>query len=374
MRLNQRNWTVLAVVAALVLVRGNVNDAVAAQKMVTVKAGESIQDAVDSVDGNAIIEVHPGVYHETVVVDFPGTTLRGIIKDGERPILDGKGELNDAVVGSGDDFLIEGFRIINYKGNGVVYSGAKNITFRDLIVRNAGLYGVYPVTSQNVLIERCIVSEISDAGIYVGQCKDSIVRDCEVYENVAGIEIENCTNSIVTNNTAYNNTGGILVFVLPNLPMKVGENCLVTRNRVHYNNHKNFAKPGTAVAGVMPGTGVLVMAADKTTVTKNEVWGNDTTGVIVVSWKSANPNREQTDIEPHSDYTKVFDNELRDNGTKPAMAFTAMGFKGVDLFWDGNGKGNGWRESTSLTIPEILPDMDGNLPTKAAAGQKASAE
>src|SRR4030095_15290782 len=75
--------------------------------------------------------------------------------------------------------------------------------------------------------------------------------------------------------------GGILVFILPNNPSKVGRNCIVRNNRVINNNHANFANPNSIVANVPPGTGVMVMAADNTEVTGNEIRNNDCYGVAV---------------------------------------------------------------------------------------------
>ncbi|MFZ4083138.1 MAG: right-handed parallel beta-helix repeat-containing protein [Pirellula sp.] len=43
----------------------------------------------------------------------------------------------------------------------------------------------------NFLIEDCIAIGASDAGIYVGQSQDIVVRNCRAERNVAGIEIEN---------------------------------------------------------------------------------------------------------------------------------------------------------------------------------------
>ena len=71
----------------------------------------------------------------------------------------------------------------------------------------------------DVLVEGCVVSGAKDAGIYVGQSRDIIVRNNEVFHNVAGIEIENSTGADVYGNTAAGNTGGILVFNMPNLPV-----------------------------------------------------------------------------------------------------------------------------------------------------------
>jgi len=47
--------------------------------------------------------------------------------------------------GPEDDFLIQGFHIRNYTGNGVVNNRASGVTYRDLIVENSGLYAIYPV-------------------------------------------------------------------------------------------------------------------------------------------------------------------------------------------------------------------------------------
>ena len=114
------------------------------------------------------------------------------------------------------------------KGDGIKSKGSDVITFKDLKVvwtggplTTNGAYGVYPVESKNVLIDGVTVSGASDAGIYVGQSDNIIVRNSRAEYNVAGIEIENSTNADVHDNVATHNAGGILVFDLPDLP-KIG--------------------------------------------------------------------------------------------------------------------------------------------------------
>lgn len=324
----------------------------------TVREGQAIQAAIDRAQSGDRIEVYPGVYHEDLTVEKSGITLAGIDVNGERPILDGAGKLADAVQVSGSDFTIENFIIREYQGNGVVVSKASNCTFRDLTIDNAGLYGVYPVECDGVLVEGCVVSRISDAGIYVGQSKNIIVRNNEAFNNVAGIEIENSVNAVVSNNSAHHNTGGILVFVLPNNPSKVGENCRVINNRVWSNNHPNFGKPGSTVSYIPPGTGILVMAADRTEITRNWIADNNTYGITVLNVRTGSPGLElahELDIEPNSDGTVVADNIYSGNGKDVAGAFKAAGAPGGDLFWDGSGKDNVWREAGNLTtFPENL--------------------
>jgi simple sugar transport system ATP-binding protein len=74
--------------------------------------------------------------------------------------------------------------IQNARGNGVKSKGVDRISMINLVVEwtggpkaENGSYGVYPVTSTNVLIDRVTVRGASDAGIYVGQSNNIIVRN-----------------------------------------------------------------------------------------------------------------------------------------------------------------------------------------------------
>ena len=133
-----------------------------------------------------------------------------------------------------------------------------------------------------MIIEDCIVTGTSDAGIYVGQSKDIIVRRNIAHGNVTGIEIENSVNAVVENNEVYNNTGGVLVFLLPNNPSKVSINCKVIGNYIHDNNLENFADPTAIVSRVPSGTGILIMAGDEVEVAKNTIINNDSFGIGLV--------------------------------------------------------------------------------------------
>src|SRR5690606_17607699 len=124
-----------------------------------------------------------------------------------------------------------GFEIRDYQGNGVMASRVDGVGFRDLVIHNTGLYGVYPVECRNVTVEGCVVSGAADAGVYVGQSRNVFVRDSEVYGNVAGIEIENCLDALVENNSAHHNTVGILIALFPNGPVKEAAGSRVYGNR-----------------------------------------------------------------------------------------------------------------------------------------------
>ena len=331
-----------------------------APQIITVKAGESIQAAVDHARPGDTIEVMPGIYKEEVKIDIDNITLRGVKVEAPapggvmRPMLDGESKLSDGVLATGSNFRMENFDLRNYIANGVVAQHARNVTFRDLSIDTTGLYGVYPVSCTGVTIERCVATGIADAALYVGQSRDIVVRDSEAHDNVTGIEIENSINAVVENNYVHDNTGGILVFILPNNPSKAGNGCIVRNNRVINNDHANFANPNSIVANVPAGTGVMVMAADNNEVTGNEIRGNDCYGVAVFSLEVSFPKGTAFDVGPTPENNWIHDNTYSDNGRNPAGALQRAGIKGADLVWDLSGSSNRWRESNATHSTPIL--------------------
>ncbi len=339
---------------------------------ITVKAGQSIQAAINRARPGDTIEVHPGIYHEELTIDLDNITLRGVrsaspfeaakndpatASAGDNPswpVLDGEHKLSDAVIATGSNFVIEGFEVRHYIANGVVVQNARNPVFRDLFVSSTGLYGTYPVSCTGVTIEKVVATRISDAAIYVGQSRDIVVRNCIAYGNVTGIEIENSINSVVENNYVYNNTSGILVFLLPNNVSKVGRDHRIINNRVIENNHPNFGNPNAIVGKVPPGGGILVMAADNTEVTGNEIRGNNSYGIAVTSLAVAFPKGTVFDVGPTPENNWIHDNIYADNGRQPAKSITDMGLKGADLLWDLSGWSNRWQEAKATRSTPVL--------------------
>ena len=195
--------------AALLLVACGGNDnpvQETAIKPIEIAQGEGfagrLQAALITADPGSTITMPAGtfMFSDGLSLDVQGVTLRGAGTD--KTFLDFAGQ-----EGGGEGLLVtpEGvtardFTIRDTAGDGIKSKGADNITYRDLVVEwsgepseDSGAYGVYPVESSNVLIDGVVVRGASDAGIYVGQSTQIIVRNSVAEYNVAGIEIENST-------------------------------------------------------------------------------------------------------------------------------------------------------------------------------------
>lgn len=219
---------------------------------------------------------------------------------------------------AGNNIVLEDFTVADAPGDNIKTQHCDGITFRKVNATwthgkksESGTYGIYPVQCKNVLVEYCEVSHSRDAGIYVGQSENIIVRNNYVHQNVAGIEIENSDNAEVYDNHAENNTGGILIFNLPGLPKAFGSGTRVFNNLIKANNHENFAifQDGNPVSMIPPGSGVIILAGDQVEVNNNTITGNRTLGVAIASYQITDlPVPTHPGWSPYSTRIYIHDN------------------------------------------------------------------
>jgi len=207
-----------------------------------------------------------------------------------------------------------------------------------------GAYGLYPVQTENVLLEGNVSIGASDAGIYVGQSRNVVVRKNRAERNVAGIEIENTIGADVYDNVATDNTGGILVFNMPNL-QQPGRGTRVYNNDVQGNNHDNFGHKGTPVASVPAGSGVVVNSNDDVEIFDNKIGNHKTANVIISSYYSTNYSDKatQASFDPYPEGIYIHGNTFGPGGDSPdhlelkALKISQFGLNGrlPDILWDG---------------------------------------
>lgn len=277
-------------------------------------------------------------------LDVDGVSVRGISPDSSILDFTGQQGSGEGLLVTSDRVVLDGFAVENPKGDGVKSKGSDTITFSNLRVEwtggpkaENGAYGVYPVSSRNVLIDGVTVRGASDAGIYVGQSQDIVVRNSLAEYNVAGIEIENSFRADVYGNVSRHNTGGILVFDLPNLPQQGGRDIRVFDNEIVDNDTENFAPKGNTVAMVPRGMGVMVMANRNVHVFANRFANNGTAHVLIAAYPEEYDDDSYMFV-PRGVY--VHGNEYGEGGGAPSgevgkIISDISGTPVPDIVWDG---------------------------------------
>lgn len=324
-----------------------------ASHVIFFKPGPDIQKEVQEelilAEPGTIFQFEEGVYNLTdgLSLTVDDVTIRG--RGMDKTILSFKSQEAGAegLYITSDNVLVEDLAIEDTKGNGLKSLKANNIVLRRVRAEwtggpmsTNGAYGLYPVSSENVLIEDCVAIGGSDSGIYVGQSKNVIVRNCKASFNVAGIEIENCHRAEVHGCEVTNNTGGILVFDLPDLPQQHGHDVRVYNNRVFDNNTKNFAPEGNIVGTVPAGTGVMVMANTNVEIFDNDIRDHGTVSVLLVSYFSTGIEIKDQGYYPYVETIHLHGNTFGAVGDRPAGAFgqlikSFVGDATPDIVWDG---------------------------------------
>ena len=298
----------------------------------------------------SVITIPAGKYALTRSLSLAanGVTIKGAGMDKSILSFAKQNSGAEGLLVTGDDFTLEDVAIEDSKGDALKINGTNNAVMRRVRVgwsgepkTSNGAYGLYPVQVTNVLIEDCVVKGASDAGIYVGQSKNIVVRRNRAENNVAGIEIENSTGADVHDNVATGNAGGILVFNMPDLPVP-GSKTRVFHNQVIANNHANFGAKGTAVASVPPGSGVIVNSNDDVEIFDNDLKDNQTANVIISSFYSlgfAATRGIAAAYDPFPENVYVTGNRISGGGTDPGAKYAPLKALGGGalpaVLWDG---------------------------------------
>ena len=310
---------------------------------------EEVQTALIELSSGDILTLSPGtfIFEDGLSLDVDEVIVRG--SGINETILDFKNQMSGAqgLLVTSDRVTLKDFAVTDAKGDAIKVIGAEGINMINLKTEwtggpktTNGAYGLYPVESTDVLIDGCVAIGASDAGIYVGQSKNIIVRNSVAQYNVAGIEIENSYYADVYDNLASHNTGGILVFDLPDLPQQGGRHVRVFRNKVIDNDTDNFAPEGNIVGEVPRGTGIIIQANSDVEVFNNDISGNGTVNVSIVTYSS---ETQDENYYPHPRSIQIHGNRFGEGGFDPdvetgelaAILFELSGGNMPDIFWDG---------------------------------------
>ena len=330
---------------------------------------KTLQERLITANAGDVIDLPEGKFpfNHTLSLTASGVTLRG--KGMDKTILSFASQTSGAqgVLVKANDFLIQDVAIEDTAGDALTIQGGNNITVRRVRVEwtrgpneNNGPYGIYPVECKNLLVEDSVAKGAADAGIYVGQSENVVLRRNRVGQNVDGFEIENTENVDAYENVATHNTGGMGVFNLPNLPRQGGKHVRVYNNQLVDNNTPNFAPKSLGVIHSLPtGTGMYILAIRDVEIFNNKIQNNNTVNAYIVHYKTVVDDEALRDTAASPITQQIFapddkryypfvqniyfhDNEISGGGKSPDIRIggvkalaDALGGKFPDLLYDG---------------------------------------
>jgi parallel beta-helix repeat protein len=303
-------------------------------------------------------------------------TIKGMGMD--KTILSFKGQTQGAEgikVTNSENVIIENLAVEDAAGDNIKVSDTDTLTLRNIrsawtgkVSTENGAYALYPVLSTQVLIEGCEAIGSSDAGIYVGQSQNVIIRNNKAYYNVAGIESENSSNVEIYGNEAFENTSGLLIFNLPELTV-YGKHVKAYQNKIYNNNIPNFGVKGSIVSAVPKGTGVVIMATQDVEFYDNTVEDHKTSNLSVVSYKvfAADKDPQHNSLEEAAEAQGLraiqtdYESDLKYNAYPGNISISTNRFNNQFSFPTlSNDFGKLWYFKNGARIPDIA--YDGILP------------
>ncbi|MBN8220099.1 MAG: right-handed parallel beta-helix repeat-containing protein [Spirochaetes bacterium] len=346
------------------------------QVALTFRPGEEtkLQEAVNLLEDCTTISLGAGTFNLTnaiTVAKTKGLVFRGAGKTQSILKFNRTGNYNGVDIENVRSLEISDLTIMDSPKNGLEIRLSEQIHINNVRATwsasggpektKNGAYGIYPVNVKNILLENSESFYASDAGLYVGQCINAVVRKNRAEENVFGIEIENTINADVYDNVSRKNTGGFLIYDLHRNPI-VGRNVRFFRNVSENNNLPNFAHSGI-VKSVPAGTGMAIVAQRHVEVFGNRFHNNNTLDIGIVHGLVA----EVPDLSkwPHKNFANhhiyIHDNDFGDasggaidNGqvdgkNRPLGFLIDMVFKEVNLYRRD-------KNLAALGVPNILFD------------------
>lgn len=262
-------------------------------KRISVKAGASIQKAIDKASPGDLIILETGTYNGDVVVSTNDLTIRG--KDRNNTIIDGKYKQDNGFIIAANGVRIENLTVQKFRTNGILFQGGyesdtTNTSTPDVLDRykvqyvnalNNGLYGIYAFSSKNGVIANTYTKANADAGIYIGQCKpcNALVTGNIAEDNGLGFQGANASKElyIFTNNFS-NNRAGIHLLSETKETKSPQEGVVVKGNLASKNN--NDSAPTTTPD--LYGFGIVIAGGNDNIVENNRTEENIQVGIALV--------------------------------------------------------------------------------------------
>jgi hypothetical protein len=263
----------------------------------------TLSEAAKQVNPGGMILVGKGVYNESVTIDKPDVTIRGV--DRNATVVDGQGIRPYGIVGIADGIRVQNLTVKANTFYGVLVTGLhdkngpsaegsddykpfdpakfpplQRYEIDHVTAYNNGLYGIYAFNSQHGSITDSYASGSADSGFYVGQCTscDVLVANNVAERNAIGFENANASDSVVIagNRFSGNRVGMTLISSYQEAFLPQHKNTVVA-NLIANNDAADSPEQAEGAFGI----GVGIAGGRDNTFRANRVADNPGGGVVL---------------------------------------------------------------------------------------------
>lgn len=202
--------------------------------VVTVRPGESLQEAIDAAEAGAVICLARGVWTENIVID-KSLTLVG--KGGRRTVIEAPWRYASVVEvqGSDDgpvDVRLEGLAISGLGGgSAVVIGGPTEVAISGCSI-SGRWYGIHVADSASLHLSDSSISETSQRGLVLSGSTQATVSGSRISDNMGvGVWVSGSAGATFVNSEIAGNSGH--AFWLRDEAAVVLNDCSVSRNWGH---------------------------------------------------------------------------------------------------------------------------------------------
>src|SRR5690242_5226298 len=160
---------------------------------------KTLQERLIAAKPGDVIELPAGKFHldHTLSLTVSGVTLRGRGMDKTVLSFAGQKSGSQGLLVKANDFTVEDVGIEDTAGDALTIQGGTNIIVRRVRTEwtrgpnsENGPYGIYPVECKNLLVEDSVARGAADAGIYVGQSQNVVIRRNRSEFNVDALKLK----------------------------------------------------------------------------------------------------------------------------------------------------------------------------------------